>query len=81
MKYMGQSILFDHDIFYITLRDINGQRTTLTLEGESEVYDWAVNDMNDDDEILIIVVNGVCLYCALGTDRRLCKDDLTGFFG
>lgn len=64
----------------ITVRDINGKRDTVYRRFQSEIIDAIKEDISDDDEILLVMQDGTCIYSALGSDHPITKDDLTGFF-
>lgn len=65
----------------ILVRDINGKRGTICRLSRSEIIDAIKEDISDDDEILLVMQDGMCIYSALGSDHSITKDDLTGFFG
>lgn len=68
----------------IITRDVNGKRIKLE-------YSWGsvchfINghggieaNIRDDDEILLILVDGICIYSGL-TGDPITWDDVTGFF-
>ena len=70
----------------ITIRDINGARTIFEYETRSEIIE-SLNDaiensiITDEDEILLVTQDSMCLYSALSAPHPITIDDLTGFFG
>ena len=66
----------------ITIRNSNGKRIVIEGENESVIYK-KINRFNitEEDEILLVSQDGMCLYSALGSDHSITIDDLTGFFG
>ena len=64
----------------ITIRDPN--RNTIVCKNYSELINAIDNrEIADDDEILIVIQDNICLYSALGASHPITIDDLTGFFG
>ena len=72
----------DTSHIYIWTRDINGKRTKLFYIGNDSVLQ-AINEgrIAEEDEVLIVSVDGMCVYSALGEEQSLTLDELTGFFG
>lgn len=68
----------------IYIRDINGKRQVLTIPDISFVCEFIENHINPDvttgeEEILMVYVDGTCIYSALGNDP-ITWDDIKGFF-
>lgn len=63
----------------ITTRDTNGKRSIVDCNGRHAAMKYA-QTLTDEDEILIVSQDGMCLYSALQSDNALTADDLTGFF-
>ena len=66
----------------IVVRDINGKRENLQFESRHAVLRWAKEVMTEEDEILIVAQDGLCLYSGLqdSAGPMLTCDDITGFF-
>lgn len=64
----------------IYLRDVNGRRVNLEFPILESIrgFDWTQID-DDNYEILMVLWEGQCIYCAL-TDEAICIEDLVGFF-
>lgn len=66
----------------IITRDVNGKRNTHYLRWDS-VCKYVENNKEHlvDDEILMISVDGQCVYSGLWTVDLLTWEEVTGFFG
>lgn len=68
----------------IFMRDANGRRYTMMMPWEDVnvelVEQRTAGEISDEDEILLVLVGGTCIYSAL-TNDPITLDDLTGFFG
>ena len=62
----------------IVCRDINGRRTNHFLRWDS-AYDYIQSDITDEDEILLVIVEGACIYSSLSEDS-ISKFALLGLF-
>lgn len=72
-----ESKWFPVDIY---MRDINGQRVIQTIPDMSLVCQFVEELENrDEEEILMVVVDGICIYSQLG-NNPITWDDITGFF-
>jgi hypothetical protein len=64
---------------WIVTRDINGKRTDHYLHWDS-VYPYIYQkNITDDDEILLVIVEGTCIYSSLSSDS-ITRWALLGFF-
>ena len=63
----------------IVTRDVNGKRTDHFLRWDN-VCSYVESTFTDEDEILLVIVEGSCIYSELGSVDSLTVDDLTGFF-
>ena len=63
----------------IITRDINGKRDSHYLRWD-EVCSYIQENITDEDEILLVIVEGTCVYSGLWTVDLLTIDDLLGFF-
>ena len=65
----------------VTIRDTNCKRITLEGVSESSILE-KINrfGLTENDEILLVTQNGMCLYSALGTNYVLTADELRRFF-
>lgn len=68
----------DNKIVDIIIRDINGKWTTI----HAPFYAVAakVKECVCEEEIMLISMDGMVLWCALGRDIPLSIEDITGFF-
>lgn len=81
MKGLIKMFEFNKNKITILYRDINGKKLTVEFVTEYDVLDWINKGfLDEDDEILLVIQCGVCIYSALGSDRSLNIDELTGFF-
>lgn len=66
----------------VTIRDTNGVRSTSTFRGPNDLIKALVNDgwLTEQDEILIVGQDGMCLYSALCSIDALSVEDLIRFF-
>lgn len=64
----------------IITRDCNGKRTEHYLRWDNVCSYVDKNDFNEDDEILLVIVEGTCIFSGLWTVNQLCWDEITGFF-
>jgi hypothetical protein len=68
----------------IITRDTNGKRRKLEYLWD-DVCAWIIGhgglacNIHDDDEILLITIDGTCVYSAL-TSPAITWEDVTGFF-
>lgn len=65
------------DVLIVT-RDCNGKRTNHCLHWDS-VCEYVDETFTEEDEILLVIVEGTCIYSAL-SNEEIVVDDLTGFF-
>lgn len=64
----------------IITRDVNGERNGHYLRWD-KVCDYINKDNSiREDEILLVLADGVCIYSGLQYDGELNWDDLVGFF-
>ena len=68
----------------IITRDINGKRRTLEYLWDDVCvfirgHGGLKFNIHDDDEILLIAINGMCVYSSL-TSPAITWEDVTGFF-
>lgn len=63
----------------IILRDVNGKRYRWSFKNEQQAYKACCEDISEEDEILVVVQDGVCVYSALQSDA-ITAEDLVGFF-
>ena len=63
----------------IVTRDVNGKRTDHFLRWD-KVYSYVPDNISDEDEILLVIVEGSCIYSGLWTVNLLTKEELIGFF-
>lgn len=62
-------------------RDVNGMRTEHVFRGEHSIYTFLTNDgLSDEEEVLLLIQDGICLYSALQSDHALTAEDMIGFF-
>lgn len=62
----------------IVTRDINGKRTDHYLHWDS-ACSYIQETLTYDDEILLVIVEGACIYSSL-TSGSISKPTLLGFF-
>lgn len=62
-------------------RDINGKQCVFVADWDY-VYGYVTKNMDDleDYEILLVTVDGTCIYSAL-SNPPIIWDDITGYFG
>ena len=65
----------------IITRDVNGKRSEHYLRWDNVCEYIEHNDFTEDDEILLVIVEGTCIYSGLGAVDQLYWDEVTGFFG
>ena len=63
----------------IVTRDTNGKRTDHFLHWD-KVCTYVEDTFTEEDEILLVIVEGTCIYSGFGAVDPVCLDDLTGFF-
>lgn len=63
----------------IVTRDCNGRWETAEMEGNYAAMKYA-ESLIDDDEIMFVLWNGVCIYSAMMTENAMTPEELTGFF-
>jgi hypothetical protein len=68
----------------IVTRDVNGKRIKLEYLWENVCafirgHGGLARNIHDDDEILLITIDGICVYSAL-TSPAITWEDVTGFF-
>ena len=63
----------------IVTRDEHGKRTDHLLRWDN-VCSYVESNFTDEDEILLVIVEGSCIYSGLWTVNLLTKDELIGFF-
>jgi hypothetical protein len=67
------------EVFVMT-RDVNGKRNYHYLRWDN-VCDYVLKDSElRDEEILMVMVNDICIYSALQDNRMLSWEALVGFF-
>lgn len=67
------------EIFVIT-RDVNGKRNYHYLRWDN-VCSYVENEEGlQDEEILMVMVNDICIYSALGATFSLDWNEVVGFF-
>ena len=65
----------------IVTRDINGKRTDHFLRWDDVCSYVDKNNFDDEnDEILLVIVEGTCIFSGLWTINQLSWDEITGFF-
>lgn len=66
----------------IITRDINGLKTQNHFIDWYEAYKFALDqlDKNSSDEILLIFINGSCVYSFFSTIEPVNWEDIVGFF-
>lgn len=62
----------------IITRDINGKRESHFLRWD-KVCEYIQENFTDEDEILLVIVEGSCVYSYLASDS-ITRGDLLGFF-
>ena len=62
----------------IVTRDINGLRTNHCLHWDS-VCTYIQENFTDEDEIMLVIVEGACVYSYLSSNE-ITIGDLLGFF-
>ena len=65
-------------MYSIIFRDSNGKRSLLQGNA-SAIYEKLVNPGLDDNEILLVTYDNICVYSALANDP-IDIEDLIGFF-
>lgn len=63
----------------IVTRDENGKRTDHFLRWD-KVCSYVQKNFTDEDEILLVIVEGTCIYSSLWTIDIMDLEDLIGFF-
>lgn len=67
------------EVFVMT-RDVNGKRNYHYLRWD-DVCDYVIKDEGiRDEEILMVMVNDICIYSALQDHKMLSWQALVGFF-
>ena len=69
----------DKEKIRILVRDINGKRTSYTFNNRSDLLLSISNIFSDEDEILLILWKGTCIYSQLGSNP-ITWEDVSGFF-
>lgn len=64
----------------IITRDENGKRTEHYLRWDDVCNYIDQHDFTDDDEILLVIVEGTCIFSGLWTVNQLSWSELRGFF-
>lgn len=64
--------------FEIHTRDINGNRSYHYLDVDT-AYDYIREQLTDEDEILLVLREGTCIYSSLMAPP-ITKEELMGFF-
>ena len=66
----------------VTIKDANGVRSTSTFHRPNDLIKALVNDrwLTEQDEILVVGQDGMCLYSALCSINDLSIEDLVQFF-
>ena len=65
----------------ILIRDINGKRTEYKFPNRENLI-WFLNteSPNNEDEILLVIWDGKCIYNQLSTAFPILWEDIVGFF-
>ena len=64
----------------IITRDENGKRTEHYLRWDNVCDYIDKHDFTDDDEVLLVIVEGTCIFSGLWTVDQLTWTELRGFF-
>ena len=64
--------------YEIYTRNINGSRSCHYIE-VSNAYNYICEQLTDEDEILLVLREGVCIYSSLMAPP-ITKEELMGFF-
>ena len=64
----------------IITRDENGKRTEHYLRWDNVCDYIDKHDFADEDEILLVIVEGTCIFSGLWTVNQLTWTELQGFF-
>lgn len=68
------------EVIKIAVRDINGKRSIYRFENRSDLLQFLNTHIpTDDDEILLIIWSGTCVYSQLG-NNPITWEDVSGFF-
>lgn len=68
------------DEVFVMTRDVNGKRNYHYLRWDN-VCDYVKNEEGlHDEEILMVMVNDICIYSALQDHKMLSWEALIGFF-
>lgn len=68
------------DEVFVMTRDVNGKRNYHYLRWDN-VCDYVLKDETlRDEEILMVMVNDICIYSALQDNKMLSWQALVGFF-
>ena len=62
----------------IVTRDVNGKRTDHFLRWD-KVSSYVQENITDEDEILLVIIEGTCVFSGLG-HKFIRLEDLLGFF-
>jgi hypothetical protein len=64
----------------IVTRDINGKRLEHYLHWD-RVCSYVQDTFTEEDECLLVIVEGTCIYSGLWTVDQMNWSDIIGFFG
>ena len=70
----------------VTFRDDNGKRKEISHQTHTLLYHALIDEIKnsqitEEDEVLLVIQDGMCLYCELGASYSITIDDLLAFFG
>ena len=63
----------------IVTRDINGRRTEYHFDNQSQLASSHVEIYDKEEEILLILWDGICIYNALNSEPII-WEDIAGYF-
>ena len=63
----------------IVTRDVNGERTEHYLTWD-KVCTYVQDTFTEEDECLLVIVEGTCIYSGLWTVDQMNWSDIIGFF-
>lgn len=64
----------------ILVRDINGKRTEMRFENQDALISSDLKNCSNEDEILIVLWDGKCIYNQLSSAYSILWEDIIAFF-
>ena len=70
----------DEKEIIIVTRDINGKRLEYHFDNQNQLASSHVEIYDHEEEILLILWGGICIYNSIGTLHSATWEDVSGYF-